>query len=149
MALEFWCTNDKQFRDYCYLWVYGDLLVTKVEYRCLVISQILKEKRQALAWKPSGLASCYSPMQTAKETAPGYDACCKCTIQMFQLFYRYVAVVSYGCCKGRTRCCIYFCNGCTCMLQASAPNVSSVLSDVCCKCVYLDVVSVLFACCVC
>ena len=26
------------------------------------------------------------------------------------------------------------------MLQASVPNVSSIFSDVCCKCVYLDVV---------
>jgi hypothetical protein len=45
-----------------------------------------KEKRWALAWKPSCLTSCYvsgALMQTAKEAASGYDACFKCTIQMF------------------------------------------------------------------
>ena len=41
------------------------------------------------------------------------------------------AVVSHGCCKSRSGCCIC-CNGCT-MLQASVPNVLAVL-DVCCKC---------------
>ena len=30
-------------------------------------------------------------------------------------------------------------NGCTHMLQVSAPNVSSIFSCACCKCVYLDV----------
>jgi hypothetical protein len=58
--------------------------------------------------------------------------------QVFQLFQRYVARVSYGCCKSRLGCCIC-CNGCTLMLQIFVPNVSSVFSDVCCKCVYLDV----------
>jgi nitric-oxide synthase len=44
-----------------------------------------KENRGALAWKPSGLASCYSYgalMQTAEAT-PRYDACFKRTFQMF------------------------------------------------------------------
>jgi hypothetical protein len=44
-----------------------------------------KEKRWALARKPSCLTSCYdysAPMQMSEETAPGYDACCKCTFQM-------------------------------------------------------------------
>jgi hypothetical protein len=48
-----------------------------------------KEKRQALVRKPSGLACCYSCgalILTAKEAAPGYDACCKFTFQMFQVF---------------------------------------------------------------
>ena len=44
----------------------------------------------------------------------------------------------YGCCKIRSRCCIC-CNDCTRMLQRPVTNVSSVFSDVCCKCVYLDV----------
>jgi hypothetical protein len=50
----------------------------------------------------------------------------------------YVASVSYGYCKSRSGCCIC-CNGCTHMLQASVPNISSIFSDVCFKCVYLDV----------
>jgi hypothetical protein len=59
--------------------------------------------------------------------------------RMFQVFQRYVASVSYGCCKcNRSGCCIC-CNGYTPMLQAFVPNVSSVFSYVCCKCVYLDV----------
>jgi hypothetical protein len=49
----------------------------------------------------------------------------------------HVASVSSGCCKSRLRCCICY-NGYTHMLQASIPNVSSVSSNVCCKCVYLD-----------
>ena len=70
-------------------------------------------------------------------------ACCK---HMFRVFCRYVASVLYRCCKSRSKCCIC-CNGCTLMLQTSAPNVSSVFSDVCCKCVYLDVAYVSHICC--
>jgi hypothetical protein len=45
-----------------------------------------KEKHRALAQKPSALASFYVygvPMQMAEDAAPGYDACCKHTLQMF------------------------------------------------------------------
>jgi hypothetical protein len=59
--------------------------------------------------------------------------CCECFMQ---------------CCKSRSDCCMY-CNGCTCMLQASTPNVSYVFPDVCCKYVYLDVVYVSHICCKC
>jgi hypothetical protein len=51
-------------------------------------------------------------------------------IDMFQVFHRYVAIVSCGCCKCRSRCCICY-NGCTRMLQSS--NVSSAFSDICCN----------------
>ena len=72
------------------------------------------------------------------------------------MFQMYVASVTYGCCKSRSGCCICY-NGCACMLQACVHNVSSVFSDVCCKCVYLDVadvfhtyiISVLSKCCIC
>jgi hypothetical protein len=55
---------------------------------------------------------CGAPMQMTEEGAPGYDACCKLTCQMFQMFYRYVVSVSYGCYNSRSR---YYicCNGCT------------------------------------
>jgi hypothetical protein len=43
---------------------------------------------------------------------------------MFKVFQMYVSVSS-GYCKSRSECYIH-CNGCTCMLQASMPNVSSV-----------------------
>jgi hypothetical protein len=43
------------------------------------------------------------------------SACCKC---IFQVFQRYVASVSYGCC--------ICCNDYTHMLQVSVPNVTSV-----------------------
>jgi hypothetical protein len=75
----------------------------------------------------------------------------------FICYQRYVARVSYGCCKSRLRCCIC-CNGCTRMLQMSVPNVLSVFSDVFCKrSVFIWMlhmfhtydVSVLFRCCVC
>jgi hypothetical protein len=45
------------------------------------------------------------------------------------MFRRYVVIVSYECCKSRSKCCIC-CNGCTHMLQRSVPNVSSVFLDV-------------------
>ena len=43
--------------------------------------QRYKERCQALAWKPSRLASCYgcgAPLQTVVEATPGYVAYCKC-----------------------------------------------------------------------
>jgi hypothetical protein len=57
--------------------------------------------------------------------------CCKCFI--------------HGCCKSRSRCCTCS-NGYTRMLQEFIQNVSSVVSDVSCKCVYLDVVYVSHIC---
>jgi hypothetical protein len=67
---------------------------------------------------------------------------------MFQMFHMDVASVLRGCYKSRLTCCIC-CNGCTCMLQAFVPNISAVFLDVCCKCVYLDVVYVSHICCKC
>jgi hypothetical protein len=69
--------------------------------------------------------------------------CCK---RMFQLFQRYVASVSYECCKSKLGCCIC-CNGYTCMLQVSVSNVSSVFSYECCNWFYLDVAYVSHICC--
>jgi hypothetical protein len=69
------------------------------------------------------------------------NTCCKSMFHVFQVFHRYLAIVSYGCCKSRSRCCIYG-NGCTCMLQRSVFNVSSMFLNVCCKCV-------LSGCCIC
>jgi hypothetical protein len=71
--------------------------------------------------------------------------CCKHMFQVFRIFQRYVASVSYGCCKSRSRCCIC-CNGNTCMLQTSVLNVSFIF-HVSCKCVYLDVAYVSYICC--
>ena len=56
--------------------------------------------------------------------------CCKCMFQIFQLFQTYVARVLCGC----SICFTSY----THMLQASIKNVSSI-SDVRCKCVYLNV----------
>jgi hypothetical protein len=47
--------------------------------------------------------------------------------------------------KDRLRYCIC-CNGCTRMLQAFVPSVSPIFSDVCRKCVYLDVAYALHIC---
>jgi hypothetical protein len=65
--------------------------------------------------------------------------CCKRLFQMFHLFFqRNVASVSYEYFKSISGCCTC-CNGCTRMLQASVLNISSVFTDICCKCVCLDV----------
>jgi hypothetical protein len=57
--------------------------------------------------------------------------CFKCFRGILQVFHTDVAKVDRGCC--------ICCNSCTHMLQASVPNILSVFSDVCCKCVYLDI----------
>jgi hypothetical protein len=59
--------------------------------------------------------------------------CCKCSVWMLQ---------------SRSECCICW-NWCTCMLQTSISNVSSVFSDACWKYVYLDVIYVSHICCKC
>jgi hypothetical protein len=73
----------------------------------------------------------------------------------FKCFQRYVASVSYGCCKSRSKCCTC-CNGCTRMLQAPVLNVSSVflrMLQACISgcCIYFHTydASVLSGCCVC
>jgi hypothetical protein len=86
---------------------------------------------------------CLDADSGSEEAALGYDAWCRCTFQMFQT---YVTSFSYGCCKSGSGCCIC-CNGCTRMLQVSVPNVSSIFSDVCCKCVYMDVTYLSHICC--
>jgi hypothetical protein len=63
---------------------------------------------------------------------PSLDVASVCCKRIFQVFHMHVAGVSYGCCKSRSRCCIY-CNGYTRTLQASIANVSAV-SDGCCMC---------------
>jgi hypothetical protein len=55
---------------------------------------------------------------------------------MFQVFHTNVAKVDRGCC-----------NGCTRMLQVFVPNILFVLSNICCKCVYLDAAYVSLICC--
>jgi len=75
-----------------------------------------------------------------EDVANVLDECCKCLFKMFHLFQVYVASVFLSIC------CTCF-NGCTRMLQASVPNVSSAFSDVCCKCAYLDVAYVSHICC--
>jgi hypothetical protein len=65
-----------------------------------------------------------------------------------RMFQRYIANVSYGCCKSGSGCCIC-CDGCTCMLQAFVLNVFICFLDVCCKCVHLDVAYILHIRCKC
>jgi hypothetical protein len=71
------------------------------------------------------------------------SACCKRVFQVLQMFQRYVASVSYVCCKNRSGCCNCF----RWMLQAFVQNVSSIsnvylqafwssvayVSRICCK----------------
>jgi hypothetical protein len=61
--------------------------------------------------------------------------CFSCFRYMFQVFW-------YGCCKSRVA---YVALHTT--LQVSVPNISSVFSDICCKCVYLGIAYVSHICC--
>jgi hypothetical protein len=69
------------------------------------------------------------------------------------MFQRYVASVSYGCCKSRSECC----NGCTRMLQAPVLNISfvffgrklQVCLSGCCICFHTYDASILSGCCIC
>ena len=74
-----------------------------------------------------------------------FQTCCKLMFQVFQLFHMYVSIVSCGCCKSRSGCCIC-CNGYTLMLQTFFP-ISHLFFR--CKCVYLDVAYVSLICCRC
>jgi hypothetical protein len=76
------------------------------------------------------------------------SSCCKYMFLVFQMFQRYVVSLSDVCCKSRSGCCIC-CNSSTRMLQRSVTNVSFVFTDVCCKCVYLDVAYVSHICYIC
>ena len=70
-----------------------------------------------------------------------FQACCNSMFRVFQKFHLNVARVPFGCCKSRSRCCIY-CNSCTCMLQLSISKVLSIfctstfasVSNACLKC---------------
>jgi hypothetical protein len=72
----------------------------------------------------SSLAGTCFPQPT-EDTTAGRSACCKHMFQVFQIFQRYVASVSDGCCKSRSGCCTC-CNVYIGMLQALVPNVSSI-----------------------
>jgi hypothetical protein len=85
---------------------------------------------------------------SSKVTLRTGNACCKTMFQVFHMFHLDVAIVSCGCYKNRSGCCIC-CNGCTRMLQAFVPNISVVFPDVCSKCVYLNVTRVSHICCMC
>jgi hypothetical protein len=65
------------------------------------------------------------PFSSKQQDVVLESACCKLLCKVFQIFQRYVASISYGCCKNRLRCCIC-CNGCTRILQYFIFNVSSV-----------------------
>ena len=62
--------------------------------------------------------------------------CFKCMLQMFHLFQTYVASVLSGCCKNRSRCCIYMHVANICF------KVFSGVSYVCLQVFHLDVVHV-------
>jgi hypothetical protein len=56
---------------------------------------------------------------------------------VFQMFQRYITSVPYWCCKTRSGCC----NSYVYMFQVYVLNVLFV-SDVCCKCFYLDITKI-------
>jgi hypothetical protein len=45
-----------------------------------------------------------SPLCVASYARRVKNACCKPMFQVFHMYQRYVAIVSYGCCKSRSRC---------------------------------------------
>jgi hypothetical protein len=63
--------------------------------------------------------------------------CCKSMFRVFQMFQRYVASVSYGCCKNRSGCFVCY-NDCT-LICKYCSTCFICFSNVCYKCVYLDV----------
>jgi len=67
----------------------GTTVPTLGDRSLLATEELCKEKCRALARKPSGLTSfygCGASMQTVEEAAPRYNASCKRTFQMFQMF---------------------------------------------------------------
>ena len=80
---------------------------------------------------PCGAATSSSMIHPSiKMTLRARNTCCKSMFQAFNMFHLDVAIISCGCCKSRSGCCIC-CNDYTRMLQASVPNVLAV-SDGCC-----------------
>jgi hypothetical protein len=69
--------------------------------------------------------------------------CFRCFIGMFQVFRTNVAKVDHD--VAYVAIIVHVC----CNLQVSIPNVSSVFSDVCCKCVYFDIAHVSYIRCKC
>jgi hypothetical protein len=68
------------------------------------------------------------------------STCCNYIFQVFQVFQRYIASVSYRCCKSRSGCCIC-CNDYARMFQVYVLNVSSI-SNVRYKYFHMDVAKV-------
>ena len=72
-----------------------------------------------------------SPLCSASSRRRVKKGCCKHIFQVFQMFHRYAASVSYGCCKSRSGCCIWlytyvasFCSQCfICFFHTYVPSV--------------------------
>jgi hypothetical protein len=77
---------------------------------------------------------------SSKVTLHARNVCYKSMFQVFHMFHLNVVIISCGCCKNRSGCCIY--------CDFYVPNVLVVFPDVCCKCVYLNVACVLSECCI-
>jgi hypothetical protein len=67
---------------------------------------------------------------------------------IFHVFRMYIAIISCGCCKSRSRCCTC-CNSCVRMLQRFVFNVSLVFFMYVASMFYLDVAYVSHICCKC
>jgi hypothetical protein len=114
--------------------------------RCIATTVGLAANKRRRATASGMPMSLYSPKKQGDVALKAHVAsvcfkCFRCFRGMLQVFHTNVAKVD-------RRCCIC-CNDCIRMLQVSVSNVSSVFSDVCCKCVYLDVVYVSHICCKC
>ena len=75
---------------------------------------------------PCGAATSSSMIHPSiKMTLRARNTCCKSMFQVFNMFHLDVAIISCGCCKSRSGCCIC-CNRYTRMLQAFVHIVSVV-----------------------
>jgi hypothetical protein len=97
----------------------------------------------SVAWSsaPASRSTRTSSIRPSKVTLLRWKRMFQAYVLSISFFQRYDTRVSHGCCKSRLWCCIC-CNGYTLMLQTSLPNVSSVFSNICFKCV-------LSRCCIC
>jgi hypothetical protein len=79
---------------------------------------------------PSAPSLSAAPMQTAEETAPRYDACCKCTFQIFQIFKGILQVFHKDVAKIDRDVAYVIAMGYTSMFQVYVPNVFGCMSQV-------------------
>jgi hypothetical protein len=116
------------------------MLVFRIKHRSTRTCTWMRERDSAASSSESTSSSTSTSLHSSKQQVDVVleSACCERTFQVFLMFQRYVWSVSDGCC--------ICCNGYTRMLQVCS-KCFIYFSDVCCKCVYLNVACILHICC--